>query len=211
VNQVGSKLDGYTDPKKASFSDVPVGSFSFDDVEKSVWLDLIKPSYSFHPAQPALKCWAEQVINHMKALPRFYVILFSRYAGQMGSTSGPVTVVRYQFYGTDNAHHFAGKLRVVNNLSGDFSVPQATALLEGIGLRMKQNSGSYSSAVQPFDNGVADFSVDYWHSSDPGEILLQADPKQGQSGNLWIGIDPKSLTIRRGAVEEPSAPPISIN
>jgi|GEM_PF-5624530 len=205
-----AKLQGYTAPTVASFSDVPVGNPAFAAVEKAVWLEVISVTPFFQPAGSTTTCYAEGVITKVQALPAIYAVVFSNQAsGPLATTSGPSTTTRMHLYGTSTTNHLTQMVRVVNNLAADFTVPQATTGLEAVVIRCEIPPGSsYTSYPLPLDgSGKAEFATLDCFSQSGGmiELQLQMDPSPSGAGQqARIGIDPGTLPVRGGQANAPT-------
>ncbi|MFH0838153.1 MAG: hypothetical protein V1880_02715 [Patescibacteria group bacterium] len=146
----------------------------------------------------------------MGNLPDIYAVVFWNAAsGNIGAGSGPSTVVRMNVYGTSPAKHLTQLVKVVNNLSGDFKVPQPTGALEAAIVRCQDPGGgmNYSPYPLPLTAGSADFnSLDcYNQASGAMELQLQIDPDiNGVGQQVRIGIDPTTLPVRGGQSDNPT-------
>jgi len=202
INSVPDKLEGYTDPDSATFGDIPITHAA----EKAVWLELIPATSFFQPDGATTTCFAEDVMDDVAALPDIYAIIFNNQADStIPSTNGMGTVTRMYVYGTSPANHLTGVVRLVNNLDEppDFTVPQATTALEAVSLRCQvpEGGGNYVSYSGPIASGSADLTVDcHIQTGDTMELQIQIDPDPSGAGHeAQIGIDPTTLTIRRGS------------
>ncbi len=199
VDQVSEKLQGYTDPVSASFADVSLTS----PAEKALWLELIQPDNNFFPDDPSEKCWVEDLVADMNALPTIYAIVIENTPDDtVGSGGGAVATTKYDVYGTSQANHLTQLVRLVSNLTADFTVPQSTTALEAVIFRCEvPTGGSFTPHNLPLTAGAADFNTldCYNQAGGPMEVQLQVDPDiNGAGQKARIGIDPSTLVVRRG-------------
>ena len=203
VMLIPDKLQGYTEPSAgASFSDVPADH----GAEEALWLEIIPATAFFQPTALATTCFVQEVADAVQALPDIYAVVFLNDPdGNVGPTGNVSSVSRFNLYGTSPANHLAGIVRLVNNLDEppDFTVPQPTQALEAVGLRCQAPDGgsNFTDYDSPLNaDGYADFSVDcYSEASGAIEIQIRIDPGIDGAGEAaQIGIDPTTLTVRRG-------------
>ena len=211
-----AKLQGYVEPTIATFPDVPLGNPVFPAVEKSVWLELIPVTPFFNPEDLTNTCFAQDTFALMQALPSIYdVVSANQASGNLSGSLGPTLTTQTYVYGTSFSSHLTQMVRVVNNLSGDFTVPQPTKALEAIVIRCQFANGSpnYNSYTVSFDpltwDGKAEFTnLDcYSDSSGTVELQLQMNPSalpQAVGQQARIGIDPGTLPVRGGQANAPT-------
>ncbi len=116
--------------------------------------------------------------------------------GNLGSSAGPVLSTTYVVHGTSVGNELNVSLRLVNNLTGDFTVPQATAAFEAVRIRCQDPDGANSFTVactETLVSGEATCVMPACYSSSGGTVLmqLQVDPDMSGGGEMArIGIDP---------------------
>ncbi|MBU0705657.1 hypothetical protein KJ657_03925 [Patescibacteria group bacterium] len=206
IGQVPEKLQGYSDPVVATFGDVALAHPAFSAIEKAVWLELVPVTPFFHPADPTTTCFAQDVVTAMGNLPDIYAVVFSASPSQnLGSGVGAVDAVIFKVYGTNPGNHLTQMLRLVNNLSGGYTAPQTTTALEAVLILCEVPAGgSFTTYSLPLTAGAADFNSlnCYKNDGSPMELHIQVDPVA--VGQVRIGIDPTTITIRgKGQVNNP--------
>ena len=116
--------------------------------------------------------------------------------GNLLNSVGPVLSTSYVVHGTSTGNELNANLRLINNLAGDFTTPQATSAFEGVRIRCQDPSGANSYTVactEVLVNGEATCVMPACYSSGGGTVLmqLQVDPDVNGGGEMArIGIDP---------------------
>ena len=113
--------------------------------------------------------------------------------GNLGSSAGPVVSTTYVVYGTSVGNELNVDLRLVNNLGGDFTMPQATAALEAVRIRCQDPAGANSYTVactEALVSGEAICLMPACHSSVGGTVKMQLQVDPVAAGMARIGIDP---------------------
>lgn len=216
LSQYPELLQGYTNPTVPSFADVTTDSA----INQLVWLGLEAADLSgeFFPDTPTTLCDAQELVDVLDALPTQYWVLKSvNQATTLGSGLGAVTSATYHVYGTDPGHHLTGEVSVVNNLSGNFMVPESTNALEAVVVRCEDpvTSGSFAGTPATLSGGQAMSSLDCWKANGaPLPVQIQMDPApNGGGAQARLGINPASVILRGWPKEQGGPTPtlVTIN
>ena len=118
--------------------------------------------------------------------------------GNLGSSAGPVVSTTYVVHGTSVVNKLNATITLVNNLAGDFTMPQSTNALEAVRIRCQDPAGTNSFTVScdlPLVSGQADCVMPGCHSLVGGTVKMQLQVNPVAAGVARIGIDPTSVTI----------------
>ena len=116
--------------------------------------------------------------------------------GNLLNSVGPVLSTSYVVHGTSAGNELNVDLRLVNNLTGDFTMPQATAAFEAVRIRCQDPGGANSYTVAcsgPLIGGEYICPMPGCYSSSGGTVLmqLQVDPDVNGGGETArMGIHP---------------------
>lgn len=189
----------YEDPVMPHFpADVPDNHPAYQFIEKAFFLGVITEAPFFEPDEMASVCWADEVLMVWQDLPDIIVSAESGQTdGNFGVGVGPVLVTRYSLCGTNMEEHLDFPVTVVNNLDGDFTMPEATDAVQDIRLRCAtpDETGYIPTAYYFLPGGEADIGMlDCYHDAG-GPLELQIQVRTGDPGQFRLGLDPETIAI----------------
>lgn len=117
--------------------------------------------------------------------------------GNVSSSAGPLASTTYNVHGTSAGNKLSVTVTLVNNLAGDFTMPQSTNALEAVRIRCQDPAGGSSFTLAcdlPLVSGQASCVPDCY-SLVGGTVKMQLQVNPVAAGLARIGINPNSVKI----------------
>jgi hypothetical protein len=203
TNQVvDDQFEGYADPANPHFADVGRSHVYFGPIEEALWLRLIPESTNFRPDSPAQFCWATDIASKIGNLPDMYAVWNStRHDRNVVAGTIDIPISQIRVLGT-SAGSRLDSLRVVNNLNGNFSVPQNTIAVTQIKVVCPSPSGGepMTNYNVGFSDGQRNVSLApgcYDETGDGLVVSLSAyTATVATQQEFRLGFDPESIQVR---------------